>query len=118
MKMKTLLLFFSLIFTGLVFSQTKEDVEKIIKNYDLEKIKELEVSYKKKEEAEKKAAYEAARINGWPITIKKEDGTFQELMKLTPDGYPVYYSTNNVNAARSTRTNYLNTGGGLGLTLD
>lgn len=118
MKMKTLLLFFSLIFSGLVFSQTKEDVEKIIKNYDLEKIKELEVSYKKKEEAEKKAAYEAARINGWPITIKKEDGTFQELMKLTPDGYPVYYSTNNVNAARSTRTNYLNTGGGLGLTLD
>ena len=118
MKMKTLLLFFSLIFTGLVFSQTKEDVEKIIKNYDLEKIKELEVSYKKKEEAEKKAAYEAARINGWPITIKKEDGTFQELMKLTPDGYPVYYSTENVNAARSTRTNFLNSGGGLGLSLD
>ncbi len=118
MKMKTLLLFFSFIFSGLVFSQTKEDVEKIIKNYDLEKIKELEVSYKKKEEAEKKAAYEAAKINGWPITIKNEDGTFQELMKLTSDGYPVYYSTNNVNAAKSTRTNYLNTGGGLGLTLD
>ena len=118
MKMKTLLLFFSFVFSGLVFSQTKEDVEKIIKNYDLEKIKSLEASYKIKEAAEKKAAYEAAEKNGWPITIKNEDGTFQELMKLTPDGYPVYYSTNNVNAAISTRTNYLNTGGGLGLTLD
>jgi subtilisin-like proprotein convertase family protein len=118
MKIRTLLLICSLVFSGFVFSQTKEDVEKITKNYDLEKIKELEVTYKKKEAAEKKAAYEAAKINGWPITIKNEDGTFQELMKLTPDGFPVYYSTNNVNAAKSTRTNYLNTGGGLGLTLD
>ena len=118
MKIRTLLLIFSLVFSGFVFSQTKEDVEKITKNYDLEKIKELEVSLKTKEAVEKKAAYEAAKINGWPITIKNEDGTFQELMKLTPDGFPVYYSTENVAAARSTRTNYLNTGGGLGLTLD
>ncbi|MCD8529388.1 MAG: S8 family serine peptidase, partial [Flavobacterium sp.] len=35
-----------------------------------------------------------------------------------PDGFPIYYSTNNVAAARSTRTNFLNTGGALGLTLD
>ena len=118
MKIRTLLLVFSLVFYGFVFSQTKEDVEKITKNYDLEKIKELEVTYKKKEVAEKEAAYEAAKINGWPITIKNEDGSFQELMKLTPDGFPIYYSTENVAAARSTRTNYLNTGGGLGLTLD
>lgn len=117
MKIKVLL-FISMLFSVLVFSQTKEDVDKIIKNYDFEKIKELEVTYKKKEEAEKKAAYEAAKINGWPVIIEKEDGTFQELMKLTPDGYPVYYSTNNVAAARSTRTNFLNTGGGLGLSLD
>jgi subtilisin-like proprotein convertase family protein len=118
MKIRTLLLIFSLVFSGFVFSQTKEDVEKITKNYDLEKIKELEFTYKKKEAAEKEAAYEAAKINGWPITIKNEDGSFQELMKLTPDGFPIYYSTENVAAARSTRTNYLNTGGGLGLTLD
>jgi subtilisin-like proprotein convertase family protein len=119
MKIRTLLLIFSLVFSGFVFSQTKEDVEKITQNYDLEKIKQLEVSLKIKEAAEKKAAYEAAKINGWPITIKKEDGTFQELMKLTPDGFPIYYSTeSNVIAARSTRANYLNSGGGLGLSLD
>ena len=91
---------------------------KITKNYDLVKIKKLEVALEKKEAAEKKAAYEAAEKNGWPLTIKNEDGSFQELMKLTPDGFPIYYSTENVNAARSTRTNYLNTGGALGLTLD
>lgn len=118
MKIRRLLFIFSLTFSGFVFSQTQEDVEKITKNYDLEKLKELQVSYKKKEAAEKKAAYEAAKRNGWPIIIEK-DGVYQELMKLTPDGFPLYYATeSNVIAARSTRANYLNTGGGLGLTLD
>lgn len=118
MKIRRLLFVFSLTFTGFVFSQTKEDVVKITKNYDLKKLKELQVSYKSKEASQKKAAYEAAERNGWPLTITKEDGTFQELMGLTPDGFPIYYTTHNVNAARSTRTNYLNSGGGLGLTLD
>ena len=118
MKIRRLLFIFSLTFSGFVFSQTQEDVEKITKNYDLEKLKELQVSYKKKEAAEKEAAYEAAKRNGWPIIIEK-DGVYQELMKLTPDGFPLYYATeSNVIAARSTRANYLNTGGGLGLTLD
>jgi len=118
MKIRILLFIFSLTFTGFVFSQTKEDVEKITKNYDLEKIKELEVSLKKKEASEKKAAYEAAKVNGWPIIIQGENGSFQELIKLTPDGLPIYYSNDNTRAARSTRTNFLNTGGALGLNLD
>ena len=118
MKIRRLLFIFSLTFSGFVFSQTQEDVEKITKNYDLEKLKELQVSYKKKEAAEKKAAYEAAKRNGWPIIIEK-DGVYQELMKLTPDGFPLYYATeSNVVAARSTRANFLNSGGGLGLSLD
>ncbi|MDP5098333.1 MAG: hypothetical protein NWP90_11775, partial [Flavobacterium sp.] len=68
MKIRTLLLIFSMIFSGFIFSQTKEDVEKITKNYDLEKIKALETSLRIKEAAEKEAAYKAAKINGWPIT--------------------------------------------------
>jgi len=39
-------------------------------------------------------------------------------MKLTPDGLPIYYSTQNVNAAKSTRASFLNTGGSLGLNLN
>ena len=72
MKIRRLLFIFSLSISGFVFSQTKEDVEKITKNYDLDKLKELQVSYKKKEAAEKKAAYEAAERNGWPIIIEKD----------------------------------------------
>ncbi|MCK6608652.1 MAG: peptidase S8, partial [Flavobacterium sp.] len=118
MKIRRLLFIISLTFSGFVFSQTKQDTEKIIRSYDLKKIKELEVSLRKKEAIEKKAAYEAAAINGWPIIIKGDNGSLQELMKLTPDGFPVYYSTENVAAARSTRTDFLNSGGGLGLSLD
>ena len=36
MKISKLLFIFSLSFSGFVFSQTKEDVDKIIKNYDLD----------------------------------------------------------------------------------
>ena len=118
MNIRRLLFVFSLTFSGFVFSQTKEDADQINKNYDLEKIKTLEISLLKKEAVEKKAAYEAAERNGWPLIIQNEDGTFKELMKLTPDGFPIYYSNDNVGAARSTRTNYLNTGGALGLNLD
>ncbi|MCL9769529.1 S8 family serine peptidase [Flavobacterium sp. HXWNR69] len=118
MNVRKILLIFSVFSFVFASAQTKEDVEKIIKNYDLKKINELRISLEKKEILEKKEAYEAAERNGWPIFIKKEGGGFQELMKLTPDGYPIYYSTDNQNAAISTRTNYLNTGGQLGLNLD
>lgn len=100
------------------FSQTKEDVTKIIANYNLENIKLKRQFYEKKEEIEKQKALEAAKLNGWPIIINGKDGSFQELMRLTPDGFPIYYSTDNANAARSTRTNFLNTGGALGLNLN
>ena len=100
------------------FGQSPMEVRKIVENYDLKMLKEKEDFYRKKEELEKRKAHAAAQINNWPITIQKEDGSFSELMKLTPDGYPMYYSTENVNAARTTRTNHLHSGGSLGLNLE
>lgn len=38
-------------------------------------------------------------------------------MYLLPSGEPIYYSTDNSNAATSTRVNFLRSGGGLGLNL-
>ncbi len=116
--MRIFLLFISIFFSGLVVSQTQKDVGNIIKNYDLENLKRLQILFKNKEDAELSAARTLALQNGWPLQINK-DGVYQELMKLTPDGFPLYYSTeSNVIAARSTRTNFLNSGGGLGLSLD
>ena len=65
----------------------------------------------------KKEALEAARQNNWPVVIKK-NGAYVELQRLASDGTPIYYTTFNVDAAESTRTNHLNIGGSLGLNLD
>ena len=115
---KTLLTFSLLISFNASFSQTKEDVAQITKEYDFKKLKELENKYFKKFQAEKSKALEAAKVNNWPEFIKNEDGSVDELVKLAADGSPLYFSSNNVNASKSTRTNFLNSGGGLGLTLD
>ncbi|TPD72035.1 S8 family serine peptidase [Flavobacterium microcysteis] len=115
-KALSLLFLFSIPFTG--FSQDKNDIEQITKNYDLKKLKELQEVYRKKSASEKRQALKAAKLNNWPEFIKNENGTVDELMKLTPDGFPLYYSVNNRNAARSTRASFLNTGGSLGLNLD
>lgn len=110
----------TLLFLFSIFSnaQNKSDVEKIVKEYDVEKIQQKIENFKLLEQNEKKKAYEAATKNGWPLTIKGTDGSYQELMKLTPDGFPIYYSTNNANAAKSTRAIHLNSGGSLGLNLN
>jgi hypothetical protein len=118
MKKQQLFASFFAFFCTFSFSQTKEDVAKITKDYDVEKIQQKITYFQKLEETERAKAIEVANKNGWPIFIKGENGSFQELMKLTPDGFPIYYATTNVAAARSTRANFLNTGGGLGLNLD
>lgn len=89
------------------FSQTEKEAQDIIKNYDLKKIKKLEEYHTKKAAAEKQEALEAAKKNNWPEFRFGTDGSVSELMKLTPDGFPVYFSQDNVNAAKSTRANIL-----------
>ncbi len=109
-----LLSFFSISF----YAQSKQDAATIIANYDLVKIKEKEAFFKKKCESEKMKAVEKAMQYNWPIRVVNKNGSISELMKLTPDGYPIYYTNNNANASKSTRANHLNTGGSLGLDLN
>lgn len=124
MKIHTTLTFRFLLSIALFLSfyishaQTKDEVKGIVKEYDLDKIKQLQAKYFKQALKKKQEAIEWARANNRPIFIKNENGSVDELMRLTPDGFPLYYSVNNVNAAKSTRANFLNSGGGLGLSLD
>ncbi len=101
-----------------VFGQSQEDIKKITADYDIAKLKEKEAYYRKKSIAEKQKAIAVAVQRNWPIYVENQDGSIKELMRLTPEGLPIYYVTDNVNAARSTRTNHLNTGGSLGLNLN
>jgi subtilisin-like proprotein convertase family protein len=118
MKKKYLLLF-SILFVGCsIFGQSKEDIKKIAADYNITLLKEKESFYSEKARAEKKKAIAVARAKNWPIYTAKEDGSISELMKLSPEGLPIYYATDNVNAAKTTRANHLNTGGTLGLNLN
>ncbi|MBF8964387.1 S8 family serine peptidase [Pontibacter sp. FD36] len=58
-----------------------------------------------------------AKRNGWEIEKTYKDGTHISLQSLDELGMPVYYITYNNNAAITTRTNQLWTGGKLGLNL-
>ena len=95
-----------------------EEIKKITANYDLVKLKEKEEYYRKKSQTEKRKAIAKALEKNWPLFIEKPDGTISELIRLSPEGLPIYYRTDNVNAAKSTRTNHINTGGSLGLNLN
>jgi subtilisin-like proprotein convertase family protein len=118
MKKKYSLLLSILLVCSVVFGQSKADVEKITADYNITKLKEKEAYYRKKAREQKEKAVAVAKAKNWPIYTVKDDGSVSELMKLTPEGLPIYYTTNNVDAARSTRTNHLNTNGSLGLNLN
>lgn len=97
-------------------AQSKEQIQKIRQSYDLVKLEQLESSLQKKAIAEKQQALQMAQKRGWKSKITLKDGRFLELQKVV-NGKPVYYTTFNVDAAKSTRTNHLHSGGSLGLNL-
>ena len=106
-----------LVFSTNSIAQTKRQTQKIKQETNQSKLNDLQSSLKQKSISNKNKAVQLAKQNGWPLIIEK-DGSYAELQKVTADGKPIYYTTYNVNAAKSTRANYLNNGGGLGLNLD
>jgi HD superfamily phosphodiesterase len=92
MKKKFFLTLLFLFISNLFYSQSKEEANAIISNYDLSKIKELQIALKKKTTLEKQKAEALAKLNNWPIREVRKDGSISELMKLTPDGFPVYFT--------------------------
>jgi subtilisin-like proprotein convertase family protein len=118
MKNKLLLGCILFAFSSASFSQNAKQVEEIINNYDVFAIQQKIVEVSAREKKERKIAFDTAKRNGWPTFIAHEDGSIEEIYKITKLGFPLYRKTHNAAAAASTRTNFLNTGGGLGLTLD
>ncbi|WP_333877544.1 S8 family serine peptidase [Flavobacterium sp.] len=118
MKNIYFLSFFAFLLSSIVSAQSKEEIQQITAQYDFKKLQEKATYYERKSRLEKEKAIALALAKGWPLLIEKPDGGISELMALTPEGLPLYYTTDNVSAARSTRTNHLNSGGSLGLSLD
>ena len=62
-------------------------------------------------------AVEYARRNKLPERIVYKDGTIMEIRRLSPTGRPIYNKTFNLNSAKTTSTDKVWDGGGLGLDL-
>jgi len=67
--------------------------------------------------SEHQKALDMARQKNWPIKKRLQDGAVAELIRLAPNGMPLYYITNNINAARTVSTNQVWPGGSTGLNL-
>jgi hypothetical protein len=109
---------FLMISSSFVIAQTLTEQQEITKNYDHEKLVKLQSEFQKQAKKDKQKALEMAKVKGWSLTKTFADGSFAELQRISPEGYPIYYATYNVAAARSTRANHLNSGGSLGLNLN
>lgn len=114
--MRKKLLFFFTVAAGMLFGQTADEVKKITANYDTAALQSLSEQYHAQYLVDKEYALKKAAELNIPLIIEK-DGRYAELQKILPDGTPIYYTTYNLDAARSTRTNHLQNGGSLGLNL-
>jgi len=99
-----------------VLAQSAE--EKVLQATDVEKLQQLSNQFDKKYKADKQAAVQAAKKNNWPIRVDYKDGKTIELMALDENGLPMYLETTNKTAAKSTNTDVLHSGGGLGYNLE
>jgi subtilisin-like proprotein convertase family protein len=107
-----LLLSFSMI------AQNKQEKAQIIKEYKITELNILKEEYAKEFYKQKNKALQVAARKGWKINYTDKRGSYYELMRISEFGKPIYYKTFNVDAATSTRTNFLHNDGGLGLNIE
>ncbi|MCB0461683.1 MAG: DUF5011 domain-containing protein [Flavobacteriaceae bacterium] len=114
---KSLFVVMIMFFGYSAFGQTERQKEQITSRYDKQKIDQLLVEFQNKTNQEKQRVDALAQIRNLQKRFES-NGRLLELKKITPEGQPIYFTTFNVDAARSTRTNHLNSGGSLGLNLN
>ncbi|WP_283641278.1 GEVED domain-containing protein [Mesonia mobilis] len=107
-----------LLTAGVAFSQTEAQKQEIISRYNQEELDALQKRLVAKNQHQKQETNNLATQRGLQKRVVLADGGVAELQYIADDGSPIYYRTFNVNAAKSTRADYLNSGGGLGLSID
>jgi hypothetical protein len=110
--------FLALFFSAGLQAQTPEQISVYTAEYDKALLSKMADEIGAREKADKDAAWEYARLKNIPVKVTLKDGGKAELMKKEADGTLIYFRTDNVAAARSTRVNHLNTGGSTGFNLD
>ncbi len=119
MKKMILSLLCLLMFTG-VQAQNKysSQIEEVKKSYNQEKLTEFYVQFTERNKLRKEEVKRYALLNNIPIRYEDDFGVLKEIQFISEEGIPIYFTTFNVDAAISTRANYLNSGGGLSLDLN
>ena len=105
-----------LAFSFCASAQDQNEISKIRSKSDLNKLQTMRKNLSEKATSEKEKAMIMAKQKGWKSKMTTSDGRYQELERVV-DGKPIYYTTFNVDAAESTRTDHLHSGGSLGLNL-
>ncbi len=117
-KKVAMALLYAILPTMCAFAQSPQEVQEITKHYDATRLQEMGNRFTESAQREKAEAVVAAQQRGFPVRMTLEDGGVAELQRVLPDGTLLYYRTFNVDAAKSTRADHLNSGGSLGLNLD
>jgi subtilisin-like proprotein convertase family protein len=112
------LFFILFLISSSMVSQSKLEIEKMTKEYDFIKLDNLSKKFANDFENQKNKALLMAAQKGWKLKYIDSKGSQHELVGVTKEGTPLYYKTYNVDAAISTRANFLHNGGGLGLNLE
>lgn len=116
---KALILVVAFLCFGASYAQSPAQKAKMILENDNDRLLEIKERLAQARKTANEQARAAAIIQGWPLSYTFNNGQgFAELVKIGPNGKPIYFQTDNVDAAVSTRTDHLNSGGSLGLNLD
>lgn len=109
---------FILFFSHLAIGQNSEAKRYILARTDTQRLQELARFFAFRDSALRAEAWQMAAEKGWPTREIRPDGTLIELSRLTPYGRPLYFTTYNDDAAVSTQTDLVHSGGGAGLNLE
>lgn len=108
-----------LLFIGFgLHAQTEEQARRITASYDQSYLVGLAAEALEKSVSDRNEAVQYAQSRNLPVAYTTQEGSFVELQRVLPDGSPIYYKTNNKDAAISTRTVHLHTGGSTSYNLD
>ncbi len=107
-----------LIFNIYSYGQTKEERKEIISTYNKKEITLLNTLLIKNNIRYKKEIQDYLKNNpDVKEVIELNNGGLMQIKRII-NNKPIYSSTDNVNSAKATRTNFLHNGGGLGLNLE
>jgi hypothetical protein len=100
-----------------IYSQTTKEKNTIINQYDINKLNDLKLNLTIANKANNEAIDEYIKKNWLKKRQKKQNGGVMEIRYIINDK-PVYVTTDNIDAAQSTKTDHLHNGGSLGLNLE